>query len=329
MESTDLSLNSDQKHADMDVKEKKNSTESATNGYKKEDVKEIQIPMPWGHIRGKWWGPADKQPIVAIHGWQDNSGTFDTLAPLLPNVSILTIDLPGHGFSSHLPVGQFYYIFWDGVLALRRIVKYYKWNKVKLLGHSLGGAISFLYAAAYPDEVETLISLDIASPSVRDIKKTAVATGEYIDKFLKYELLTLDEVPSYEYDEMLEIVEKAYNGSITREGAEILMKRGMQPAYKKGKYYFSRDLRLKVSLLGMLSLDIVLEYASQIKCSYLNIRAVPGMKFEQPENYQKVLDVIKEGAKRFEYHEVKGTHHIHLNEPEKIAPIIKNFLENL
>ncbi|XP_018303202.1 probable serine hydrolase [Mycetomoellerius zeteki] len=312
----------------MDAKEKKNLAEGTANGYKKEDVKEIQIPMPWGHVRGKWWGPANKQPIVAIHGWQDNSGTFDKLAQLLSNnIAILSIDLPGHGISSHLPLGQFYYLFWDGVLTLRRIVKYYKWNKVKLLGHSLGGAISFLYAASYPNEVDFLISLDIASPSVRDVKKTAASTGEYIDRFLKYELLTLDNVPSYEYDEMLKIVEKAYDGSITKEGAEILMKRGMQPAYKKDKYYFSRDPRLKVSLLGLLSLDLILEYASQIKCAYLNIRAIPGMKLEQPENYQKILDIIKVGARKFEYHEVTGTHHVHLNEPEKIAPIIKNFLQ--
>ncbi|XP_011865750.1 PREDICTED: probable serine hydrolase isoform X2 [Vollenhovia emeryi] len=315
------------RHADMDVKERKSSAESATNGYKREDFKEVQIPMPWGHIRGKWWGPADKQPVVAIHGWQDNSGTFDGLAQLLPNVALLSVDLPGHGLSSHLPPGQFYYIFWDGVVVLRRIVKYYKWNKVKLLGHSLGGAISFLYAASYPDEVDAIISLDIASPYVRDVKKMAPLTGEYIDKFLKYELLTLDNMPCYEHDEMLDIVENAYNGSITKEGAEILMKRGMQP-YEKDKYYFSRDPRLKVSFLGILSLDLVLEYASQIKCAYLNIRAVPGMKFEQPENYMKVLDIIKLGARKFEYHEVKGTHHVHLNEPEKLAPIIKNFLQD-
>lgn len=80
---------------------------------------------------GKWWGPMDQQPIVAIHGWQDNAGTFDKLIPLLPsNVAILAIDLPGHGLSSHLPSGQFYYVFWDGLVILRRLVKYYNWNKV-------------------------------------------------------------------------------------------------------------------------------------------------------------------------------------------------------
>ncbi|XP_071630610.1 probable serine hydrolase isoform X1 [Temnothorax longispinosus] len=314
----------------MDIKEKKVSAESATNGYKKGDVKEVEIPVPWGHIRGKWWGPSELQPILALHGRQDNAGSFDALMPLLSDdVSVLCLDMPGHGLSSHYPKSQFYYVYWDGVIFLRRIIKHFKWNKVRLLGHSLGGAISFLYAASYPNEVDALISLDIVSPSTMDIKKTAPLTGDYIDRFLKYELLTLDSVPCYDYDEMLEIVEQAYGGSITKKGAEILMKRGMQQAYKKDKYYFSRDPRLKVSLLGMLSLDLVLEYASQIKCAYLNIRAVPGMKFEQPENYQKVLDVIKLGARKFEYHEVKGTHHVHLNEPEIIAPIITNFLQNL
>lgn len=80
---------------------------------------------------GKWWGPWDQQPIVAIHGWQDNAATFDRLIELLPsNVAVLAIDLPGHGLSSHLPTGLHYYIFWDGLIALRRVIKYYKWNKV-------------------------------------------------------------------------------------------------------------------------------------------------------------------------------------------------------
>ncbi|XP_043492069.1 probable serine hydrolase isoform X3 [Polistes fuscatus] len=299
------------------------------NSYKENDPEEIQIPVPWGFISGKLWGSRDKQPIVAIHGWQDNAGSFDNLAPFISsNLPILSIDLPGHGFSSHLPSGQFYYVFWDGVMTLRRIVKHYKWNKVKLLGHSLGGAISFLYAASYPKEVDLLISLDIASPSVRDITKTAAVTGDHIDKFLNYEHLTLDNTPCYDYSEMLDIVVTAYNGSINTMGAKVLMKRGIQPSYTTNKYYFARDPRLKVSTLGMLSLDLVLAYASKITCAYLNIRAIPGMEFEQPEHYQKVLDQIKLNAKKFEYHEVNGTHHVHLINPERVAPLIINFLKN-
>lgn len=82
---------------------------------------------------GKWWGSKAVQPILALHGRQDNAGTFDALIPLLPKYcSFLCLDLPGHGFSSHYPTGQFYFVHLEGVILLRRIIKYYKWNKVSL-----------------------------------------------------------------------------------------------------------------------------------------------------------------------------------------------------
>ncbi|XP_011496671.1 PREDICTED: probable serine hydrolase isoform X2 [Ceratosolen solmsi marchali] len=291
------------------------------------EFEEVHIPVPWGYISGKWWGPKEKQPILALHGREDNAGSFDNLIPLLStNTSVLCLDLPGHGLSSHFPKGHLYYMYWEGINLLRRIIKHYKWNKIKLLGHSLGGAISFMYAASFPEEVDFVISLDIVSPSVKNINDCAKTTGDQVDKFLKYENLMAYNVPCYEYSVMIDIVHNAYKGSITRKSAEILMKRGMQPAIASGKYYFSRDPRLKVALLGMLSLDLAIAYASQIKCAYLNIRAVPGMIFDEPENYQKVLEIIKINSRRFEYHEVEGTHHVHLNNPEKVAPIINEFL---
>ncbi|CAH2074062.1 unnamed protein product, partial [Iphiclides podalirius] len=68
--------------------------------------KEVKIPVQWGHIAGKLWGHENEQPILALHGWQDNAGTWDTLAPFLyKKRPILAIDFPGHGFSSWFPTG--------------------------------------------------------------------------------------------------------------------------------------------------------------------------------------------------------------------------------
>ncbi|XP_044583794.1 probable serine hydrolase isoform X1 [Cotesia glomerata] len=294
------------------------------------EAEEIKIPVPWGHISGKWWGPKNIQPIVTLHGRQDNAGSFDRLIPMISNeISFLCLDLPGHGFSSHHHKGQYYFVYWDGIMLLRRVARHFQWSKIKLLGHSLGGAIGFLYAASYPDEVDLLISLDIASPTVKTIDKVVALTKDNVDKFLKYEQLTKESTPTYNYDEMLDIVMDAYGGSITRESAEILMRRGTEPSSTPGKHLFTRDPRLKVSLLGMLSIDFTSAYAQQIKCAYLNIRAVPGLKFDYPEHYQEIMDIIKSKAKTFEYHQVQGSHHVHLNEPEKVAPIIKNFLKNI
>ncbi|XP_066139531.1 probable serine hydrolase isoform X1 [Euwallacea fornicatus] len=289
---------------------------------------EVQIPVPWGHIAGKWWGSRDIQPIIALHGWQDNSGTFDKVAPLLKEKghSLLCIDLPGHGFSSHLPQGHKYYVWWDGIHYLRRIVKYFKWKDITILGHSLGGGIAFLYAAAYPKEVKKYISIDLASPSVRNLQRSCDAIGPAIDKFLSYEKLTPDQVPCYPYNEMLEILVHAHNGSVNREGCEILLKRGMRPAMNRDGYYFTRDPRLKLSALGFISIEQVTELASRILCEVLNIRAIDGHKPDHPEHYDFVLNEIEKQAKKVERHLVEGTHHLHLNDGRSVATIIHNFL---
>lgn len=209
-------------------------------------------------------------------------------------------------------------------------MKLYNWSKITLMGHSLGGALSFLYAATYPDDVNKYISIDIASPSVRDMKKIVLNTGDAIDSFLKYENLTEDKIPCYSYDEMVDLAYNGYGGSITRESCKIMMRRGMNeapPHLHKSGYHFSRDVRLKVSRLGMFSIDHVMEYASKITCKVLNIKASPGMKWENPSYYQMVLDKIQESAEELRYFEVEGTHHVHLNNPERVVNYIVDFLK--
>lgn len=298
----------------------------------KREWEEIKIPVPWGHIAGKWWGPRNKQPILALHGWQDNAGTFDRLCPLLPKeIPILCIDLPGHGKSSQYPKGMQYFLFWDGVTLIRRIVKHYNWKHISLLGHSLGGALSFIYAACFPDEVNKLINIDIAGPTIRDVDKNATKTGECIDKFLYYETLPESKMPCYDYDEMISLVLDAYEGSVTKESVKILMKRGMAPApshLSKTGYHFSRDLRLKISLLGFFTEEQLYSYTKLIKCDTLNIRGVPGMDFERVDIYSRVIDILRKNCRKLVYKEIPGTHHLHLNTPERISDIIINFLQN-
>lgn len=222
-----------------------------------------------------------------------------------------------------------YFLFWDGVLLIRRIVRKFRWKHMTLMGHSLGGALTFVYAASYPQDVNKLINIDIAGPTVRNIERQADATGWALDKFLDYETLPESKLPCYTYDEMIKLVLDAYEGSVDEPGVKVLMKRGMAIAPKhlhKEGYHFARDLRLKVSLLGMFTAEQVLAYAKRIRCKVLNIRGVPGMKFENPHVYEEVIATLKQNADRVIYEKVPGTHHLHLVTPELVAPIITNFL---
>lgn len=48
----------------------------------------------------------------------------------------------------------------------------------------MGGAVGFLYAGSFPDDVEKLISLDIASPTVRHTESVVNLTGISIDRYV-------------------------------------------------------------------------------------------------------------------------------------------------
>lgn len=81
-----------------------------------------------------------------------------------------------------------------------------------------------------------------------------------------------------------------------------------------------------MAALASFTKDLVIAYAQKIKCEYLNIRAEPGIKFSCPELYDEVLAVIKKNAARFQVCKVKGSHHIHLENPKAVAGTISKFL---
>lgn len=234
--------------------------------------------------------------------------------------------------SSHFPPGVQYHLFWDFVPVVRRIVKHFGWEKVSLMGHSLGGAVCFMYAASFPDEVAQYISIDLYGPTIRNVKKLAAMTGSNIDDVLKFEMNPKQ--PSYPYDDIVSRAMKGYNAissiPIDQKSAETLLIRGMNVVPKKffqNEYSFSRDVRLRKSFLATFSLEQVLAYAELIKSHVLNIKAVPGMIHENDDVYPMVIDAIRKNAV-VEYHEVVGAHHVHLMAPECIAGIISKFLLN-
>jgi pimeloyl-ACP methyl ester carboxylesterase len=277
-------------------------------------------------LTGKWWGPQDARPVLCLHGYQDNAGTWDTLAPLLPHdISLLAVDLPGHGLSSHIPAGDAYY-FLNFVLTIQRIVKHYRWEKVSLMGHSFGSVCAFIYSALYPEYVEHYIALDAMKPLSVVPEKRLKDRGTYIDQLLLLESMDRNSAPSYTYEEAVQLLHGNIKDWATKEGCEILLRRG---TVKKadGRHHFSRDPRLKAHVDFSFSHQYVLQFAANIKCKVLNIKALQGLTVNKPEEEEECLDVVKKSAALYEYHAVEGRHHVHLDFPERVAPIISDFLK--
>jgi pimeloyl-ACP methyl ester carboxylesterase len=129
-------------------------------------TEQIKVKVPWGHVAVQLFtnskSGTKSEPIIAMHGSLDNSNSFKPLAPLLTSTGeyhLISIDLPGHGFSSPIPMGMHYS---PKILlsALRRLVKYFELNEFIFLTHSYSGTLATMYSTIFPDEAKAIIAID-------------------------------------------------------------------------------------------------------------------------------------------------------------------------
>jgi len=295
--------------------------------------REVTIPVPWGVISGREWGHPTGQPWISLHGWLDNAGTFDTLAPLFPpKHRLLCLDYPGHGYSSPLPPGQIYH-YLESIGCIRRVAEYMGWDKFGLLGHSMGAGMCSLFAATFPEYVEALIMLDLVKPSSRRVDEVVERTRNAVQSALDIEK-KLKEKPEKVYKTEEEALERLIASSVfmhgenavTENSARTMLKRGLKISDCGTGYVFTRDLRHRIpSMYGMPG-QFLEEFARNIKCPHLLIRASNSPDYDSPELVQKILEIYSENPD-FQTATVEGSHHVHLNSPELVAPHITNFVE--
>lgn len=116
------------------------------------------------HLRVREWGDAGLPAVVLLHGLRGFSGTWRYLARRLAGqYRLIALDQRGRGDSEWDP-GHNYYT--DAYLAdLEALVDQLKLDRFTLLGHSMGGTTSYVYASRHPDRLRALIIEDIAPGS--------------------------------------------------------------------------------------------------------------------------------------------------------------------
>lgn len=288
----------------------------------------MKLQIPGGYICGKWWGPKDVQPILGVHGWLDNCGTFDKIIPLLPpEYSYLVFDLPGHGISSKYPAGMIY-SYYDTVVLIERIRREYNWAKVSLIGHSLGGLVGFFYSSIYPNNIDLCIALDSFEPYVTEqVGLMRFNMDTLLNEHDRQMGAQESEPPSYDYDELLDKVVQGSKYSVNRENAKYLLTRNMKKSTKyPRKYYFNYDRRLRGFDRPSRHLEDILHYAKHITCPVLYCLGDDSymrVNFKALAPFREFMLANNAGFK------VKigpGNHHFHLTHPEAYADDIATFI---
>lgn len=260
------------------------------------------------NLAARAWGAADAPPVLALHGWLDNVASFDLLAPCLPDVHLVAIDLPGHGHSQHRPSGCAYHLV-DYVADVIAAVDALGWERFALLGHSLGGAVATFVAGAFPDRVRHLALIEALGPLSEAPWHAPARLARAIeaDRTRKKRLSSRNR-------SLADLVEARRNaGNLSMEAAQRLVERGTEITTEGVRW--CSDRRLREPARQFHSETQVLAYLRAITAPVDLVIADHGLIPRDQPGVRRRMRAVHE----LTLHHQSGGHHLHLENPAAVA----------
>lgn len=160
-------------------------------------------PWNWVYLEGG----EGSEKILMVHGFGGDKDNWTRFSKwLTPTYTVVAVDLPGFGENDRI-ADQDYNVT-QQVKRLDEFVRTLGWEKFHIIGNSMGGAISGVYAATYPQKI---LSLGLFAPSgvnnpekselsknLEKGKNNLVATNaEEFQELMKFVFVTPPPIPSF------------------------------------------------------------------------------------------------------------------------------------
>lgn len=279
-------------------------------------IDEIAFEVDGLTYRGLVWGDASDPLVFAIHGWLDNALSFVRLAPLLKGYRVLSIDLSGHGLSSHRSPDANYHI-WDDIPQLLSIVEQLGVESLHVVGHSRGAAVAGAFAVALEGKCASLSMLDgMISRSFENDSGAELFIGSIAER-KKYMSRPPRIFPSVE-----DFIGSRSRYGFTRENAELLVPRALRRV--DDGWLLLSDPKLFGSSTVKLSEEASNSFYRAIKCP---VAAITGNKgFFTSDDAKAKIAGIGDLVVQFSSVMVEGPHHFHMEgDVEAVADMLLHF----
>jgi pimeloyl-ACP methyl ester carboxylesterase len=254
---------------------------------------------------------------MALHGWLDNSGSFDLLAPLLGGCHLVAVDGAGHGLSASRSPDAGYEL-WQEIADVVEVADQLGWTRFTLLGHSRGAAIAALFAGAFPARAERVVLIEGGVPVVG----TAADAPDNLAKAIVETKERRGKAGRVFADRDTAIRERAHGFSkVSIAAAEILARRSLRRV--PGGYQWHADQRLKATSPMRLPAADVKAFLTRIAVPVIALLAT-----DSPFSHRPAFIEALGAIPALQMQRLEGGHHLHLEGgEERIAVAVRHFLE--
>ena len=252
--------------------------------------------------RGLAWGDTSKPLVFTIHGWLDNALSFAVLAPLLTNYRVISIDLSGHGLSSHRSADANYHI-WDDIPQLMAVIDQLGVSGAHIVGHSRGAAVAGMLAVALDERCLSLTMLDGMISRSFENDNGAELFRMSIAERKKYMAR-----PPRIFESVEQFIDSRSRYGFTRENARVLVPRALRRV-DEGWLLLSDP-----KLFGNSTIKMSEETSDSLyRAMTFPVAAITGDTgfFTSEEAQQKIVGIAN-FAPNFYRLTVSGPHHFHM-----------------
>lgn len=251
-----------------------------------------------------------KPKLLALHGWLDNAASFLPMAPYLEQFDWVALDLVGHGRSDHRAPGAWYH-YVDYLGEIVQVLDALGWQQCHLLGHSLGGALASVLAAAIPERIERLYLIEALGPISTPEER---ALGLLREAIKAREAINGKQLRLFrDLDQAIAARRSNPDMPLSESAARLLCERGTRA--QDGGLMWSSDPRLTLTSAIRLTEGQIRNYLSGIQAPTRIVFANPSPGFINPDAMLARVGLLPQ----VEVVRLSGTHHLHMEQPEAVA----------
>ncbi|MET4728871.1 pimeloyl-ACP methyl ester carboxylesterase [Lysobacter enzymogenes] len=283
-------------------------------------MQEFVVDTAFGRLAGLRNGRTQAPKLLALHGWLDNAASFVPLAPWLDGFDLVAPDLPGHGASAHLPAAAEYTLIAAARAALA-VADALGWQHFHLLGHSLGGATASFVAAATPQRVDKLLLIEALGSLSESEERVGARLREAFAG-----MAAIDGKQLRVFSDIATAIKaRVIANDLSEPAARLLVERGVAPVRGDGGaagFVWRSDPRLTLTSALRMNEAQMRALIRAIDSPTCMVWADPAQSYMPDAVRRERAALLRDG----ELHIHAGTHHLHMEQPQLVGELFREFL---